>query len=579
MPDRIDPARCAGPRLVSPTQSARRVAPRPGACALAAALLLAGGPWASAAAQVAIAAEAPPDAGPQVDVRRYQVNGNTLLDPARVQAVLAAHTGPRSLAGLRQAAQAVQALYGEAGFAAVVVYLPPQPAADGVVTLNVVEGKVARIEVQGAQRLRPERVRAALPSLVEGATPRVRQIDAELQIANENPGRSMGVLLGPGANPGEVVATVQVAEQPVQRFTASLDNSGNDRTGHYRLGLGWQHADLTGHDDLLGVQLQTSPTDASAVKVASAAWRLPLVRQRAALDLFAVYSDVDGGVQTIGTVGQTSDLRFAGRGRVFGARMVWYLPRWGEFDQRITTGLESRDYLNDCSLDNQPDSCGPSSASVAVQPLTLDYAAQSGGPAPASLTVSLSHNLALGGRHGSAAAFEAVRPGAPRHYTVLRASGSLTLPMSALVALPALEGALLTGRFALQHSADRLVPGEQFGLGGAGSVRGYAERELAADTGYLLSLELVSPRLGEGLLPAAADLRALVFADGGQVRSLGGAECRPGQGSCTASSLGLGARLAWGPVQWRFAVAQAQQDAGSTRAHGWRSHVALIASF
>lgn len=575
MPDLSAPARRAGPRLVPLLRTGRPLRLAPAARAAAAALLLAAGPWAGAAAQPAGAAEVPADAAPLVDVQRYQVSGNTLLDPARVQAVLAAHTGPRSLAGLRQAAQAVQALYGEAGFAAVVVYLPPQPAADGVVTLNVVEGKVARIEVQGAQRLSAERVRAALPSLVEGATPRVRQIDAELQIANENPGRSMGVLLGPGTNPGEVVATVQVAEQPVQRFTVSLDNSGNDRTGAYRLGLGWQHADLTGHDDLLGLQLQTSPTDASSVKVASAAWRLPLVRQRAAMDLFAVYSDVDGGVQST----LAGDLRFAGRGRVFGARMVWYLPRWGEFDQRLTTGLESRDYLNDCTIDNQPGSCLAAGESVAVQPLTLDYAAQSGGPTPASLNVSLSHNLALGGRHGSAAAFEAVRPGAPRRYTVLRASGSLTVPLSSLVALPLLEGAQLTGRFAAQHSADRLVPGEQFGLGGAGSVRGYAERELAADTGFLLSLELVSPRLGEGLLPAAAELRGMVFADGGQVRSLGGAECRPGHGSCSASSLGLGARLAWGPVQWRFAVAQAQQDAGSTRAHGWRSHVALIASF
>ncbi len=561
MPDRFHPACRAGRR------------PVPAACAVAAVLLLAGGPWTTVAAQAPTEAQAPAaapaDTGPQVDVRRYEVKGNTLLDPAQVQAVLATHTGPRSLTGLRQAAQAVQALYGEAGYGGVVVYLPPQPAVDGVVTLNVVEGKVARVDVQGTQRLSAARVRAALPSLVEGATPRVRHIDAELQIANENPGRSMGVLLGPGANPGEVVATVQVAEQPVQRFMLALDNSGNDRTGTYRLGLGWQHADLTGHDDLLGLQLQTSPTDTSAVKVASAAWRWPLVRQHAALDVFAVYSDVDGGVQST----LAGDLRFAGRGRVFGARMVWYLRRWGEFDQRLTTGLERRDYLNNCSVAGLPDGCGAAGESVAVHPLTLEYAAQAGGPNPAALNVALSHNLALGGRHGSAEAFEAVRPGAARRYTVLRAGGFMTWP------LPLLEGAQLSGRFALQHSADRLVPGEQFGLGGAASVRGYAERELAADTGFMLSLELVSPRLGEGLLPATADLRALAFADGGQVRGLGGAECRPGQGHCTASSVGLGARLNWGPVQWRFAVAQAQQDAASTRAHGWRSHVALTASF
>ncbi len=516
----------------------------------------------------ATAAEVAPAAEPRLQVRSYQVQGNTLLDAAQVQAALAAHTGPRSLAELRQAAQAVQALYGQAGYAAVVVYLPPQPAADGVVTLNVVEGRIAQVQVQGNQRLSAARVRAALPSLAEGSTPRVRHIDAELQIANENPGRSMGVLLSPGAAAGEVVATVQVQEQPLQRWSLSLDNSGSPRTGAYRLGLGWQHADLSGHDDLLSLQLQTSPTEASAVQVVSAAYRWPLVRQRAALDLFAAYSDVDGGLQ--GTA--AGDLRFAGRGRVAGARVVWYLPRWGEFDQRLTTGLESRAYLNACSVAGLPDgACGAAGESVAVQPLTLEYAAQTGGPAPAALNLALAHNLALGGRHGTAADFEAVRPGATRRYTVLRASGLYTLPV--------LDGLQLAGRFALQHSGDRLVPGEQFGLGGAASVRGYVERELSGDTGVLLSLELSSAPLGEGLLPAGADLRALAFADAGQVHSLGGASCRPNQQRCTLSSLGLGARLAWGPVQWRFYTAQALQDASSTRRHGWRSHVALAASF
>ena len=212
---------------------------------VAAAALLTAGP----------AAHAQTAATEQVQVRSFQVQGNTLLDGAAVQAALVPYTGARSLADLQRAAQAVQALYGQAGWAAVVVYVPPQPVADGVVTLNVVEGKVSQVQVQGNQRLSAQRVRAALPSLVEGATPRVRRIDAELQIANENPGRNMAVLLGPGAAPGEVQATVKVDEQPVHRFSASLDNSGNDRTGHYRLGLGWQHADLTGHDDQFSLNL------------------------------------------------------------------------------------------------------------------------------------------------------------------------------------------------------------------------------------------------------------------------------------------------------------------------------------
>jgi hemolysin activation/secretion protein len=521
-------------------------------------------------------AQAQTAATDQVQVRSFQVQGNTLLDADAVQAALAPYTGARDLADLQKAAQAVQALYGQAGWAAVLVYLPPQPVADGVVTLNVVEGKLGRVLVQGNQRLSAERVRVALPSLVEGGTPRVRRIDAELQIANENPGRSMAVLLGPGTAPGEVQATVKVDEQPVHRFSASLDNSGNDRTGQYRLALGWQHADLTGHDDQFSLTLQTSPTEPSMVRVASAGYRWPLPGLRAAVDLFAAYSNVDGGTQKIGSGNQTADLSFAGAGRIAGARMVWYLPRLGEFDQRLTTGLETRAYLNDCSVAGLPGgACGAAGESVAVQPLTLEYAAQQGGAAPMLFTLGVSQNLALGGKHGAQADFDAVRPGAPRRYTVLR--------VGAQASMPVLEDLRIAGRLSLQHSGDALVSGEQFGLGGAQSVRGYEERELSGDSGWQLSLELISPRLGVQALPAATDLRLLAFADAGEVRNQGGLACRSGSSRCKAASVGVGLRLGWGPVQLRADVARALHDASGastgTERGDWRGHVALSASF
>ena len=74
--------------------------------------------------------------------------------------------------------------------------------------------------------------------------------------------------------------------------------------------MGWQHADLTGHDDQFSINLQTSPTEPSMVRVASAGYRWPLPGLRAAIDLFAAYSNVDGGTQTIAA----GDLSFAGAG-------------------------------------------------------------------------------------------------------------------------------------------------------------------------------------------------------------------------------------------------------------------------
>jgi hemolysin activation/secretion protein len=276
---------------------------------------------------------------------------------------------------------------------------------------------------------------------------------------------------------------------------------------------------------------------------------------------------VDGGIQP----SAAGDLRFAGEGRIVGARGTAYLPRWGEVDQRLSVGLESRLYLNTCSVAGLPDgACGPAGNSVVVQPLSVEYIAQAGGGLPASLQLGLAHNLALGGHYGSAADFEAVRPGASRYYTALRATAQVSSTL--------LDDWSLGGRLTLQHTQDLLVPGEQFGLGGASSVRGYADRELSGDSGYAVAVELTTPRLAADTA-GAADWRLLVFADGGQVQNQGDLACRAGQTRCTLTSLGLGARLGWRTLQARLFVAQARQDGADTRVGDWRTHLSANVNF
>jgi hemolysin activation/secretion protein len=192
------------------------------------------------------ASAAGPAAAETVKVSGFQVTGNTLLDPKVVDAVLMPVLGQRTLDELQRAATAVQALYAQHGYGAVVAYLPPQTGHDGLITIAVVEGKLKDIEVTGANRFSADNIRASLPALRQGTTPRLREIDAQLRIANENPAKQVQVLLKPGKAAGEADAEVLVQEHRLQRFMVGLDNTGNDRTGNYRASLGWQHASITG---------------------------------------------------------------------------------------------------------------------------------------------------------------------------------------------------------------------------------------------------------------------------------------------------------------------------------------------
>lgn len=503
----------------------------------------------------------------RVKVSGFQVTGNTLLDARDVDAVLMPMLGLRSLEELNRAAAAVQALYAAKGYGAVVAYVPPQTGHDGLVTIAVVEGRISAITVKGAAAFSSDNIKASLPALQLGATPRLREIDAQLRIANENPAKQVQVLIKPGRSLGEAEAELQVAEQPMQRFTAGLDNTGNERTGEYRASLGWQHASVTGHDDVLAAQLQVSPTKADRVRVLSAGYRWPLYARRMALDVFAAYSDVDGGT----TASLAGDLSFVGRGRVFGARAGWYLPRWGEFDPRLTLGLDHRAYLNRCDIAGLPTgACGPSGESVSVSPLALEYTLQAAGSTPMALSLSLHHNLRLGGAHSGAESFEAARPGAKAAYSVLRfgASGAVSLA----------EDWLLRGRLNGQWTPDALVSGEQFGFGGAQSVRGYDERELIGDSGLTAAIELTGPGL-LGTESRLGTLRPVAFVDAGWARNNGETPCVDGLSRCTAASAGIGARYAIGNFSARLDLAYPLKSVARTQRGDARAHVALQVGF
>ena len=92
------------------------------------------------------------------------------------------------------------------------------------------------------------------------------------------------------------------------------------------------------------------------------------------------------------------------------------------------------------------------------------------------------------------------------------------------------------GRLRGQYADEPLIPGEQFGLGGPGSVRGLRERETAGDRGYSFNLELQAPDIGAGLLP-------FVFYDQGYRKYVSPVPGLPVKDS--ASSLGAGLRWGW----------------------------------
>ncbi len=92
-----------------------------------------------------------------------------------------------------------------------------------------------------------------------------------------------------------------------------------------------------------------------------------------------------------------------------------------------------------------------------------------------------------------------------------------------------------------QATRDALVSGEQFGVGGASSVRGLQERELADDKGITVNAEVYTPNLCAAVPGGATHCTALAFFDDGH---LSRNDALPGESSReSVNSAGLGFRL------------------------------------
>ena len=89
--------------------------------------------------------------------------------------------------------------------------------------------------------------------------------------------------------------------------------------------------------------------------------------------------------------------------------------------------------------------------------------------------------------NGDAAAYERIAPGSDRQFTLLRAG----VNYQARTAGGWIGALRLNG----QYTKDHIVPSEQIGAGGQMSVRGFDERAIGADKGFVGSLEIYTPEI------------------------------------------------------------------------------------
>lgn len=476
---------------------------------------------------------------PRFDIGRFVVEGATLLTNDEIESAVGPFRGKaKDFADVQRALEAMERAYATKGYNAVQVILPEQEVERGEVRFRVIEAKIGAMVVEGNKFFDEANIRASLPALAAGGSPNIHRIADNLRLANESPAKQTTVLLRSGAEEGVVDAVVRVSDERPMKYSLTLDNTGTSQTGVYRVGLGYQHANLFNRDHVLSMQYVTAPNQSRHVDqfslipskdviIIGGSYHIPIYRWGDSIDVAAGYSNVDSGVvQNLFSV--------SGAGTILGVKYNYSLPRWGDLEHRLAFGWDWRGFRARVSQVGTDFSLVPD---ITLHPISVQYSGTYRlSSHETSYYLSLHENLP-GGNDGGSATFQASRLEARPGYLIARYGINHNRAFA--------SDWQMRAAFSGQVTRDRLVAGEQFGIGGVDSVRGFLEREVVSDHGYRGTIEGYSPDLA-GLTDwlSGYRMRGVVFYDWGRVTRMEPLASEPFRQSI--ASAGFGVRVSSG---------------------------------
>ena len=472
-----------------------------------------------------------PEKIPQtIIVERFEVFGSTVFSPEELAKVTAEFTKrPISLIELFQARSQITELYVKKGYITSGAYIPPQTIQSGVITIGVVEGKLADIQVTGTRRLNPNYVRSRL-AIATSPPLNQKQILEALQLLQLDPLiQNVSAELSAGSRPGTSVLKVEIKEAKSFSTQAVFDNGRSPSVGSFRRRLQLTEANLLGLGD--GLSLSYTNTDGS--NTFDGGYTLPLNPQNGTLSF-------DFGTSSSNVIERPFNvLDIQSSSRYY--ELTFRQPVIQTPTQEFALGVTARRRESEASyIEGEripfPSLGADEEGRTRISALSFF---QEWTTRNRHEVIALRSQFNLGiGAFNATINFDA--PDSRFFSWQGQAQWARLLAPDTLMLL----------RVNTQLASQALLPLEQFGLGGLGSIRGYRQDFLLKDNGVFASAEVQIPILR--LPQINSMLQVAPFIDFG----VGWNNSGDNSNSNTLASIGLGlrwlqsdhftARLDWG---------------------------------
>ena len=435
------------------------------------------------------------EGGTRFDIWEFQVTGNSVIDVRQIERAVYPFLGPdRTIDDVDAARESLEVLYREAGYATVVVNIPEQNVEAGMVQFDVVEGRVGRLRVSGAEYFSPRRIKDHVPSLAPGEVLYLPDVQEDLTALNRvSRDRRITPVLRPGRDPGTVEVELKVDDnRPLHGFVEVNDRYSQDTT-RTRINSSLNWANLWQREHTLGIGFTTAPDNTDDVKAYYGTYTFNLGKW--INTGYAVKTDSD--VASVGTEG------VVGSGKIFGYRATRPLGLWKGAFHTLTMGMDYKDFDEDVTL----------LGNVLQLETPIDYwiasAGYSGSLGDDKAFTRLGLDAVIAPRFfgNNEENFATKRFGARGNFAYLK--------------LNVFHRRELWGGFQWQTtlkgqlSDSPMISNEQFTVGGVESVRGYLESEEFVDDGLSGQVEFLTPDMGAKLFPDQLSTRLVAFVDAG----------------------------------------------------------------
>jgi hemolysin activation/secretion protein len=469
------------------------------------------------AARAAVAA-----GGPAFRLEQVVVEGAGAIAPEALRPIWEDLLGgPVTLPELEAIAAAIGARYRDEGFVLSQAVVPAQTVENGVVRIQVVEGFVDRVDVEGARVPAAAWAERRFGLVAEGRPLDIAALERAVLISRDTLGGGVETVLAP--SPETLAAadlTVLVEPRPVSGF-AALDTRGSRLYSDVTATAGATFFGALGGTERLDILASGDPLDS----------RLGYLRGDGALPL----AGLDGGPLDGATFGVRFD---ASRGRpssvVEGLRLItdevgvgvqlavpFVRSRAGNAFGRLGLDWRRSDTVTRFGADET--SLRDTLLALEVG-ASLDRADRAGGVSIVDVTL----------RQGIDAGGVGISASGPA-----TATESFTRAFGRLARLQRLGDDWTLFAEALWQVAGNILPdAERFSLGGSTIGRGFAPGNTTGDSGYGLRLEL-RRQVDLGAEGRAAEIYG--YGDGGRARDR--SEARDGDRWESLASVGIGARI------------------------------------